>query len=90
MIENIYEKYHQELVAWCLGMTGNLSTAEELVQEAFLRAMLYGQAFSELKEPQQRAWLYRTVKNGYIDRLRHTRRETVTDRFPAAQTAPKN
>ncbi len=86
MIEDLYEKYHQELVGWCRRMTGDLSSAQELVQDAFLRAMLHGQAFSALKEHQQRAWLYRTVKNSYIDRLRHTRRETFAEHFPAAQT----
>ena len=40
MIEELYEKYHQTLVEWCEKMTGNLRTAEELVQDAFLRAML--------------------------------------------------
>ena len=41
MIEELYRKYHQELLGWCESMTGNLQTAEELVQEAFLRAMLH-------------------------------------------------
>lgn len=82
MIESVYQKYHQELVRWCLGMTGNPSTAEELVQEAFLRAMLHGQSFYALKEPQQRAWLYRTIKNSYVDRMRRTRYETVVEKFP--------
>lgn len=85
MIEELYEKYHQKLVEWCEKMTGNLRTAEELVQEAFLRAMLNEELLSILDENQQRAWLYRTVKNIYIDRIRHTYRETVVERFPEEQ-----
>lgn len=85
MIEELYEKYHQELVAWCGKMTGNLRTAEELVQEAFLRAMLNEELFAVIDEKQGRAWLYRTVKNMYIDRIRHTCRESVVDKFPEKQ-----
>lgn len=82
MIEELYEKYHLELVRWCQGMTGNLQTAEELVQEAFLRAMLNEEQLSMLNEKQGRAWLFRTVKNLYIDQLRHMSRETILDEFP--------
>ncbi len=84
-IERVYQKYHQELVGWCVGMTGNPVTAEELVQEAFLRAMLHEESFYALKEPQQRAWLYRTIKNSYVDRIRRARYETVVEKFPQMQ-----
>lgn len=66
-------------------MTGNLRTSEELVQEAFLRAMLNEGLLLELDDKQKKAWLYRTVKNLYIDRIRHTCRETVVDKFPEKQ-----
>lgn len=85
MIESVYQKYHQELFRWCVGMTENAATAEELVQEAFLRAMLHGESFYALKDPQQRAWLYRTIKNSYVDRIRRARHETVAEKFPQMQ-----
>lgn len=85
MINELYEKYHQELVGWCQSMTENQATAQELVQEAFLRAMLNEELLSMLNDKQQRAWLYRTVKNIYIDRIRHTRRETVVEELPMTQ-----
>ena len=85
MIEALYEKYHSELVRWCQGMTGSQQTAEELVQEAFLRAMLSEELLALLDGKQRRSWLYRTVKNLYIDRLRHTSREIVQDKFPESQ-----
>lgn len=81
MIEELYEKYHMELLRWCQGMTENLQTAEELVQEAFLRAMLHTEMLETLDENQCRAWLYRTIKNLYVDRIRHTSRETIVDEF---------
>ncbi len=81
MIEELYEKYHSELVRWSQGMTGNRQTAEELVQEAFLRAMLSKELLVLLEERQRRSWLYKTVKNLHIDRLRHTSKETIVDEF---------
>ena len=89
MIEELYEKYHPELVKWCQGMTGSLQTAEELVQEAFLRAMLHEEALRLLDEKQSRSWLYRTVKNLYIDRIRHTSRETIAEEIPESIAEPE-
>lgn len=85
MIEELYAKYHSELVKWCTGMTGSLQTAEELVQEAFLRAMLHEELLEMLDEKQGRSWLYRTVKNLYIDRRRHTSRENIVEETPESR-----
>ena len=81
MIEELYKKYYEELINWCHSMTGNLYTAEELVHEAFLRAMLHENTLSTLKEQQSRSWLYRTVKNLYVDRLRHGKKEIISNGF---------
>lgn len=89
MIEELYAKYHRELVKWCTGMTGSLQTAEELVQEAFLRAMLHEALLEQLDERQGRSWLYRTVKNLYIDRRRHTARENIMEEAPESQKEPE-
>lgn len=40
MVEQIYEKYHEELCKWCSMMTRDSILAEDLVQEAWLRAIL--------------------------------------------------
>ena len=85
MIEELYKKYYQELSNWCHSMTGNRYTAEELVHEAFLRAMLHKDTLSILKEEQSRSWLYRTVKNLYVDRCRHGKKEIIADEFQQPQ-----
>ena len=82
MIEKLYKKYHKELTGWCQTMTGNLYTAEELVQEAFVRAMLHEEVFLQLEEKQCRSWLYRTIRNLYVDRVRHGSKETIVEEFP--------
>lgn len=85
MIEELYKAHHQELVGWCHSMTGNLYTAEELVQEAFLRAMLHEDILTALQEQQRCSWLYRTIKNLYVDRVRHGSKETIVDEFTQQQ-----
>ena len=85
MIEELYKKCHQELIGWCHSMTGNQYTAEELVQEAFLRAMLHEDLLATLREQQRRSWLYRTIKNLYVDRIRHGSKETIVDEFTQQQ-----
>lgn len=82
MLEQLYQRYHRELLRWCRSMTGDPSVSEDLVQEAFLRAMSNLNLLETLPEAQQRAWFYRTVKNRYLDQLRHSRYETVAESLP--------
>ncbi|MBQ7796608.1 MAG: RNA polymerase sigma factor [Lachnospiraceae bacterium] len=82
MIEGLYLTYYSELVKWCSKMTKNLSLAEELVQEAFLRAMLHEETLATLGEKQRRAWLYRVIKNLYVDRTRRNSYEIVVEVIP--------
>ena len=82
MLEQLYQRYHRELLRWCQSMTGDPSVSEDLVQEAFLRAISNQALLEGLSEAQRRAWLYRTVKNQYLDRLRHARFETAAESLP--------
>lgn len=88
MIEKLYSICYEELVHFAQGMTGNTHLAEELVQEAFLRAMLHTELLAGLEEQQQKSWLYRTVKNGYLDRLRHACFEQVLAEPPEVSSDP--
>ena len=82
MLELLYQRYRGELIRWCQCMTGDPSVSEDLVQEAFLRAISNQALLEGLSEAQRRAWLYRTVKNQYLDRLRHARFETAAESLP--------
>lgn len=82
MLELLYQRYRGELIRWCQSMTGDPSVSEDLVQEAFLRAISNLALLEGLSEAQRRAWLYRTVKNQYLDRLRHARFETAAESLP--------
>lgn len=88
MIEELYQAYHLELVRWCSKMTGSIELAEELVQEAFLRALLNKELLQTLEGKQRRSWLYRTIKNLYIDRVRRQSYESVVEFMPERTTMP--
>ena len=79
MIEKLYESLWEELTGWCASMAGDRSLAEELVQEAFLKAMAHEAQLSLMESTQRRAWMYRTVKNLFLDRRRRDRRLSSLD-----------
>lgn len=70
MITQIYHLFFQELVHYAAGMTGDKSSAEDIVQETFLRALEHADVLNGLDKHQCRAWLYKTARNLFIDRVR--------------------
>ena len=67
-------------VAW--SYAGRGAEYEDLVQEAFYRALHHTQELDGMDLAQGRAWLYRTVKNLFVDRFRRERRESVMAELP--------
>ena len=57
-IEELFEALESPLLSYALRLSGDLSVAEDLVQEAFMK--LHTQ-FEQVRQP--RRWLYRTVHN---------------------------
>ena len=55
MIDELYDSLYQELTGWCTAMAGSRTQAEDLVQEAFLRAMLNIGLLQELDAGKRRA-----------------------------------
>ena len=55
------EPYRRELIAYCYRLTGTLTEAEDMVQEAFLRAYRALDSFEG--RASLRAWLYRIAHN---------------------------
>jgi RNA polymerase sigma-70 factor (ECF subfamily) len=62
-----------------LRMTGNVPDAEDLVQETFLRAYRFFDKFK--KGTNCKAWLFKIMKNNYINRFRKKAREPYTVSF---------
>lgn len=82
MIEELYNTHYKELIGWCKSMTQDSQQAEDLVQEAFLRAIHNTSLLNHMKEKQRVSWMYRTIRNLYIDKIRHASFETIVEEIP--------
>ena len=89
MLEELYRDLRDELIRWCTTMTQDRSTAEDLVQEAFWKAINNEAMLQTMTPPQRRAWLYQVVKNLFIDRTRHAAYEAVMEELPATNVMKK-
>lgn len=78
-MEELYTAFYEELMRYCVSMTGERSTAEDVVQDAYIRAMGHLEDLEVLSRGQQRAWLYKTARNLYIDQIRRRARETCVE-----------
>jgi len=70
MWEELYEDHYKEIVAYGTRMYGSKELAEDLVQETFVKALMNTETVADLSPGKQRAWLFRTFKNLFIDRYR--------------------
>lgn len=66
-IAELYADHESELQRYALRLAREADWAAALVQETFVRAMAHHGLLSQLKRHQQRAWLYRTLKNRFLD-----------------------
>ena len=75
-IEVVFERHQSELFGFAWRVSGNSATAEEVVQEAFLRLISEARAGRYPNDP--RAWLFRVCINLVRSR---GRRQVVADRW---------
>ncbi len=68
-IEQVFDALESPLLAYARRLLGEASTAEDVVQEAFMK--LHTQ-FAEVRQPQP--WLYRTVHNLVVNHQRRGNR----------------
>jgi RNA polymerase sigma-70 factor (ECF subfamily) len=80
----LVERHSRNAFRLAYRMTGNQHDAEEIVQEAFLRA------YQKLRQFEERAnfgtWVYRIAANYAIDRLRQKKSEESQRQIPGRET----
>ncbi|GAA1597494.1 hypothetical protein GCM10009789_59300 [Kribbella sancticallisti] len=77
----LIEEHRAELRVHCYRLLGSYDEAEDLTQEAFLRAWRSAETLTEVENP--RAWLYKIATNVCLDFLRkHNRRPTSYEPIP--------
>ena len=59
-IQDLYTNFYRELLTYCKAMTKSRASAEDLVQETWLRAFTHWEDVGNLSSGQCRAWLYKT------------------------------
>ena len=73
-LRQVFETEESPLLRFAYGLLGQRETAQDLVQEAFLKLHAH---WDEVVNP--RAWLFRSIRNLALNHLRDHRRETATD-----------
>lgn len=72
--EEIYDRYHRQLLAFCRHMLGTREEAEDALQQVFISA--HGQLLRDDRAIQLKPWLYAIARNRCLSTLRD-RRATV-------------
>ena len=70
-LRDVFDSSYRRLVTQLFGVTGSMDEAEDLVQEAFVRAAAAGRRFARVENPE--AWLRTTAINQHRSRWRKRR-----------------
>lgn len=73
-LRQVFQAEESALLRYAYGLVGQRETAEDLVQEAFLKLHAHWHEVENKK-----AWLFRAIRNLALNHLRDHRRETVLD-----------
>lgn len=86
MIEKLYKNYHNELLWYCYKLScNNRALAEDIVQDTFIKGLENAHILNNLTESQCRAWLYKTAKNIFIDKIRRIYKEPCPKLDPVTE-----
>ena len=81
-LATLFERHHARLYRFCLRLIGNRQTAEDLVQDVFMRMLKYRATFRD--DVAFGPWMFRIARNACTDHLRRSVREGSPDRSSAA------
>ena len=80
-LATLFERHHTRVYGYCLRMTGNRATAEDLVQDVFMKMLKYKATFKD--DSELVPWMYAIARNACLGHLRRR----ALDRLPAAAEA---
>jgi RNA polymerase sigma-70 factor (ECF subfamily) len=82
-----WQAHEAELRGYLRHRVGDDATADDILQDVFVKAMRQGRGFCVLDNP--RAWLFQVARNAIVDRLRETRTsDELPDDLPAPAPEP--
>ena len=81
--ENLFRKYYNEALLYVFSFCHNRALAEDLVQEAYMRAI---RSIDEEKDS-FKFWLFKVCRNLYFDTLRKNKKvEAITSDMPSNES----
>lgn len=69
-LATLFERHHARVFRFCLRMTGDRQSSEDLVQEVFMRILRYRKSFKS--EFDFAPWMFRIARNACVDHLRYS------------------
>ena len=70
-----FEEARELLFRYAMSLCGSIDQSDDLVQEAFIRALSHSATVDRLNPFQREAWLKRALRNRYFDECRSARRK---------------
>jgi len=67
-LNQLFERHHSRVAAWCYRMTGDVDSATDLAQEVFLKALQNIESFRA--QSKFTTWLYSIARNHCMDALK--------------------
>jgi len=76
-LATLFERHHARVYGYCLRMTGNRSTAEDLVQDVFMKMLKYKATFKD--DSELVPWMFGIARNSCLAHLKRR----ASDQLPA-------
>lgn len=86
-LATLFERHHARLYRYCLRMTGNRSSAEDLVQETFMKMLKYKATFKD--DSELVPWMFGIGRNACLAHLRRTADDRMPKRDLDGATMPE-
>jgi RNA polymerase sigma factor (sigma-70 family) len=83
----LFERHHRRLFNFCLRLTGNRQTAEDLVQEVFTRILKYRHTYRP--DSDFLVWTYQMARNAAADYFKKRGRMSEVDEEPVDVVSPE-
>lgn len=84
-LSELFERHHRRLLAFFSRLTGERATAEDLVQEVFVRMLKYRHTFRS--EAEFTPWMFSVARNAAVDHYRGRPRLEVQESPEAPEPA---
>lgn len=87
-LEEMYEKYKQELFRFLFVILRDTQAAEDALQDTFFKAYLHRSSVGNMQY--EKAWIYKIARNTAYDMLRKKKREFPIEKEQLESTLEKN